>query len=191
MTRALLERALALLQNCDVSTGVCCCGSPVDKHGMSDGHSPVDEGAHFAARLLEDIAKHLGAAPTRPNVPEYSALALRKLQFLLDRGYEITGVSIKKDYDGYPSSQGFVTDGGFVGWWQPDVQEVPAPPAKPPYAIQAADVHKLRQLTDEPLMECKKALTVCEGDIDKAVEYMRDARNYKHHLYVLTDGPRL
>lgn len=40
-----------------VGTGTCCCGSPVDRHGYNDGHSPVDEWDHYA----ENARKHLAA----------------------------------------------------------------------------------------------------------------------------------
>jgi len=37
----------------------------------------------------------------------------------------------------------------------------------------AADVGKLREITGAGLMECKKALTECKGDINAAVDYLR------------------
>jgi len=40
-------------------------------------------------------------------------------------------------------------------------------------AITAALVKKLRELTDAPMMECKKFLEKTEGDIEKAIEEMR------------------
>ncbi len=39
--------------------------------------------------------------------------------------------------------------------------------------ISAASVNELRKKTDQPLMECKKALTESGGDMDKAVELLR------------------
>ncbi len=39
--------------------------------------------------------------------------------------------------------------------------------------ITAADVKRLRDLTGAGMMECKKALTEADGDIDKAVEVLR------------------
>lgn len=41
-------------------------------------------------------------------------------------------------------------------------------------AITAADVNKLRQMTGSGLMDCKKALVACDGDMDKAVDYLRE-----------------
>ena len=41
-------------------------------------------------------------------------------------------------------------------------------------AISAAQVRELRELTDAPMMECKKALTECGGDVQKAVDWMRE-----------------
>ena len=40
-------------------------------------------------------------------------------------------------------------------------------------AITAAAVMALREKTGLPMMECKKALTECEGDTDQAVEWLR------------------
>jgi elongation factor Ts len=39
--------------------------------------------------------------------------------------------------------------------------------------ITAAMVNQLRQMTDQPMMQCKAALTEAEGDIQKAVEILR------------------
>ncbi|MEM0991901.1 MAG: translation elongation factor Ts [Bacteroidota bacterium] len=39
--------------------------------------------------------------------------------------------------------------------------------------ISAADVKKLRDLTGAGMMDCKKALTEAEGDLDKAIEILR------------------
>ncbi|MBS5449663.1 MAG: elongation factor Ts [Coriobacteriia bacterium] len=39
--------------------------------------------------------------------------------------------------------------------------------------ITAAMVKQLREMTDSPMMECKKALVEAEGDIDKAVDVLR------------------
>ncbi len=41
------------------------------------------------------------------------------------------------------------------------------------YSPSAADVKKLREMTDLPMMDCKKALTEAEGDLNKAVEVLR------------------
>lgn len=41
-------------------------------------------------------------------------------------------------------------------------------------AVTAADVKKLRQATDAPMMDCKKALTENDGDFDKSVEWLRE-----------------
>jgi elongation factor Ts len=39
--------------------------------------------------------------------------------------------------------------------------------------ITAASVNELRKRTDMPLMDCKKALTETNGDMDKAIEWLR------------------
>ena len=41
-------------------------------------------------------------------------------------------------------------------------------------AFTAADVKKLREMTNVGMMDCKKALTAADGDIDKAVEWLRE-----------------
>ena len=41
-------------------------------------------------------------------------------------------------------------------------------------AITAKDVQKLREMTGVGMMDCKKALTASEGDIDKAIEWLRE-----------------
>ncbi|WP_345976596.1 translation elongation factor Ts [Sulfurimonas sp. HSL3-7] len=41
-------------------------------------------------------------------------------------------------------------------------------------AVTAAMVKELRQATDAPMMDCKKALTECDGDFDKASEWLRE-----------------
>ena len=41
-------------------------------------------------------------------------------------------------------------------------------------AFTAADVKNLREMTGVGMMDCKKALTACEGDMDKAVEWLRE-----------------
>ncbi|MDR1740054.1 MAG: translation elongation factor Ts [Bacteroidales bacterium] len=39
--------------------------------------------------------------------------------------------------------------------------------------ITASDVNKLRQMTGAGMMDCKKALVECDGDFEKAVDYLR------------------
>ena len=41
-------------------------------------------------------------------------------------------------------------------------------------AITASMVKKLREMTGAGMMDCKKALTATEGDMDKAVEFLRE-----------------
>lgn len=44
-----------MVSNCDVNSGVCCCGDSMDKHPdpMYCGHSPVDSGIYAAESLLK------------------------------------------------------------------------------------------------------------------------------------------
>ena len=41
-------------------------------------------------------------------------------------------------------------------------------------AFTAADVKKLREMTNVGMMDCKKALSETDGDMDKAVEFLRE-----------------
>lgn len=40
--------------------------------------------------------------------------------------------------------------------------------------IKASDVKTLRDMTGAGMFDCKKALTETNGDIDKAVDYLRE-----------------
>ena len=40
-------------------------------------------------------------------------------------------------------------------------------------AITAAQVKQLRDVTGAGMLDCKKALTECNGDMDAAVEFLR------------------
>ncbi|CCF80037.1 Translation elongation factor Ts [Helicobacter bizzozeronii CCUG 35545] len=39
--------------------------------------------------------------------------------------------------------------------------------------ISAAQVKQLREMSDAPMMDCKKALVECGGDLEKSLEYLR------------------
>ena len=41
-------------------------------------------------------------------------------------------------------------------------------------AFTAQDVKKLREMTNVGMMDCKKALQACDGDMDKAVDWLRE-----------------
>ena len=41
-------------------------------------------------------------------------------------------------------------------------------------AVTAAMVKELREMTGAGMMDCKKALAATEGDMDKAVEFLRE-----------------
>ena len=60
--------------------------------------------------------------------------------------------------------------------WSPwiDVPTVESPLVN---EITAESVSYLREISDCPMMECKKALTACRGDMVKAAEYLRTNRN--------------
>ncbi len=48
-----------------------------------------------------------------------------------------------------------------------------------PVAISAAQVKELRELTDAPLMDCKKYLQKSQGDVELAIQLMREDGNIK------------
>ena len=52
-------------------------------------------------------------------------------------------------------------------------EEAEAAPAKPVVAVSAAVVKTLREKTGAGMMDCKKALAECGGDVDAAAEYLR------------------
>lgn len=54
--RKLVDRAIHLLENCEVSSGYCCCGDSMDIHSgpMTCDHCAVDSGAYYANNWLSD-----------------------------------------------------------------------------------------------------------------------------------------
>ena len=40
--------------------------------------------------------------------------------------------------------------------------------------ITAKDVAALRERTGAGMMDCKKALMACEGDVEKAIDFLRE-----------------
>jgi small subunit ribosomal protein S2 len=56
-------------------------------------------------------------------------------------------------------------------------------------AYTAADVKKLRELTQAGMMDCKKALTETDGDFDKAVELLRVKGAAKAAAEAATEAP--
>jgi hypothetical protein len=59
---ALVSRGRAIMENCSVTTGVCCCGDDMEKHTspMDCGHSPVDNGTYTADQWHEEACAALG-----------------------------------------------------------------------------------------------------------------------------------
>ena len=49
-------------------------------------------------------------------------------------------------------------------------------PSQKTIVITAEAVQHLRDKTDMPMMECKKALVACEGDMSKAMDWLRTPR---------------
>ena len=40
--------------------------------------------------------------------------------------------------------------------------------------FKASDVKELRERTGAGMIDCKKALDACEGDMDKAIDWLRE-----------------
>mgnify|MGYP000846790213 FL=1 len=61
---ATIARAIAIIEHCDVTEGVCCCGDDMDTHAepMSCGHSPVDHGSYTASQWLDEARATLTGA---------------------------------------------------------------------------------------------------------------------------------
>jgi hypothetical protein len=57
-----LERAVRFLRAAPLESGVCCCGNPIEGHGYSDGHSPVDELQYHSSGLVESLEAALAKA---------------------------------------------------------------------------------------------------------------------------------
>ena len=58
-------------------------------------------------------------------------------------------------------------------------------------AVSMADITKLRKMTGAGMMDCKKALTECEGDIAKAVDWLREkgiAKSAKKEGRIAAEG---
>ncbi len=54
--------------------------------------------------------------------------------------------------------------------------------------ITAAMVSALRDRTDAPMMECKRALVACKGDMDKATEWIRYPPTLEQRVQGLEDS---
>ena len=55
----LVESIIYALENGDFATGYCMCGSPVDSHGLGDGHAPTEAGEYYVGQMLEELRKCL------------------------------------------------------------------------------------------------------------------------------------
>lgn len=51
------DQFLEFVKGAPVSSGVCCCGSEVDKHGYSDGHSAVDQWDYSLGKWVEVLER--------------------------------------------------------------------------------------------------------------------------------------
>ncbi len=70
----LLRDFLDSVRNAPVSSGVCCCGSNMDSHGMGDGHSPVDEWDELIKSWTNTIEAVLPETCCVPTAEELASL---------------------------------------------------------------------------------------------------------------------
>ena len=66
----------------------------------------------------DEGARPLYEAPQPQVVPGFNHVAAKKLKELQARGYTVAGYSIEKTSESGAVERGFITSGGFVGWWQ-------------------------------------------------------------------------
>ena len=89
----------------------------------------VTEGKFSAAKDAKRIKADIVALLGQPQAPEFDFVAKLKLEGLLARGYTVSGLALEKPAaDGQPE-RGFITVGGFVGWWRDGGGSAPAAPA--------------------------------------------------------------
>jgi len=69
--------------------------------------------------------------------------------------------------------------GAAVCAYHPVARSLPGQIQEDPVAITAADVKQLRELTNAPMMACKKALVDADGDLEKAAELVRERTGAK------------
>ncbi|EMM7672373.1 TPA: hypothetical protein ACKR0C_005081 [Pseudomonas aeruginosa] len=55
VSEGLLRKWLELMEHGDYREGHCMCGSPVDSHGIGDGHTPIDAGEYYAGQVMEEL----------------------------------------------------------------------------------------------------------------------------------------
>ncbi|WP_235545561.1 hypothetical protein [Pseudomonas aeruginosa] len=55
VSEGLLRKWLELMGHGDYREGHCMCGSPVDSHGIGDGHTPIDAGEYYAGQVMEEL----------------------------------------------------------------------------------------------------------------------------------------
>jgi hypothetical protein len=60
--REAIQAAIDWLRSAPLESGYCCCGSPVEGHGIGDGHSPVDDLAYSAGQLEARLRAALSPA---------------------------------------------------------------------------------------------------------------------------------
>jgi hypothetical protein len=62
-------------------------------------------------------AMYIDTPPAQPAVPAFNGVATKKLDSLIERGYQINGLSFEQTEDGGAVTRGAITCGGMVLWW--------------------------------------------------------------------------
>lgn len=85
---------------------------------------------HGTGAKVEALRAQPAGAAT-PAAPAFRGLARRKLDDLIASGYTVNGFAIEKQSEDAPLRRGFITDGGFVGWWRDGMHQPPAAVQEP------------------------------------------------------------
>ncbi len=103
----LLKSVLDELKRDPVDTGYCMCGSPVDSHGLGDGHGPVDEGQYVRNRVIEQVEAEIECLGQEFDAKDAEILRLREALGMAEDAiaeyyrYQ-TGGEMRGSYDGKP-----------------------------------------------------------------------------------------
>ena len=76
------------------------------------------DGKFSAEKDARQIRSNIEFLLGQPQSPEFDFAAKLKLEDLLARGYTVSGLALEKPAADGRSERGFITAGGFVGWWR-------------------------------------------------------------------------
>ena len=172
---AALKAARDFIVSTDNTSGCCMCGSPVEGHGMGDGHSPVDEGSYHAAQVVECIDQATSALTRRAGgdaIPAASRAA---------GGGEVSNI-ISEQIQGHLPRYQTNTGHGHV-WPRPDGSRARCGGEGlcSQCAKDAADLAEAKQkVADEPANLIREAATLIAPGVGEVVFYIRVRGDYQH-----------